>query len=158
MSAALDTSRSCPIIAAQDVKMCHMPHSPGTHGSCHRAPTRRTDVTAGRVTALFVLAPVIGMFLADGLVFAVLCAAAAALAALLVRPAGLWWVLPMAPVAIWAACVGRAVFDASGGGSRQAVAVAHGMIDAFPAMAVTVGATAAVALGRRFTRGRSARA
>ena len=135
-----------------------MPHTPGTHGSCHRAPTRRSDITAGRATALFVLAPAIGMFLVGGLVFVWLCAAAAALATLLVRPAGLWWVLPMAPVAIWAACVGREVFDASGGGSRQAVAVAHGMIDAFPAMAVTMGATATVALLRRFTRERSARA
>lgn len=135
-----------------------MRHTPGTRRSCHRAPTRRTDVTAGRATALLVLAPAIGMFLADGLVFAVLCAVVAALAALLVRPAGLWWVLPMAPVAIWGLCVGREVFDASGGGSRQAVAVAHGMIDAFPAMAATLAATAVVALLRRFARGRSARA
>ncbi|WP_194918741.1 DUF6542 domain-containing protein [Catenulispora rubra] len=133
-----------------------MPHTPGTHGSCHRAPTTRTNITAGRVTVLLVLVPAIGMFF-GGALFAVLCAAAAALATLRVRPAGLWWVLPLAPVAIWAVCVGREVFDASGGGARQAVAVAHGMIDAFPAMLVTLLVTAAVALLRRLAR-RSARA
>ena len=101
------------------------------------------------------IAPAIGMFF-RGVVFAVLCAGAAGLAALRVRPAGLWWVLPVAPMAIWAVCVGREVFDASGGSGRQAVAVAHGMIDAFPAMLVTLLVTAAVALLRRFARGRSA--
>jgi hypothetical protein len=136
--------------------MCHMPHTPGTHGSCHRAPTRRGNPTAGRVAALLVLAPAIGMFF-GGVVFAVLCAGAASLAALRVRPSGLWWVLPLAPVAIWAMCVGREMFDASWGTTKQAVAVAHGMIDAFPAMTVTLMATAAVALLRRFAR-RSARA
>ena len=103
------------------------------------------------VTALLVLGPATGMFF-GGVVFAVLCAAAAALAALRVRPAGLWWVLPLAPVAIWAVCVSREVFDASGGGGRQAVAVAHGMIDAFPAMMVTLLVTVAVALLRRVRR------
>ena len=132
--------------------MCHMPQ---THGSCHRAPTRRANITAGRVTALLLAAPAIGMFF-GGMVFAVLCAGAAAVAALRVRPAGLWWVLPMAPVAIWAVCVSREVFDASGSESRQAVAVAHGMITAFPAMVVTLLATGAVALLRRLAR-RSAR-
>lgn len=137
--------------------MCHMPQTSGTHGSCHRAPARRGNRTARSVTALLVLAPAIGMFLGT-VVFTVLCAGAAAVAALRVRPAGLWWVLPLAPVAIWAACVGRELFDASGGGSRQAVAVAHGMIDAFPAMLVTLLATAAVALSRRAARRRSTRA
>ena len=132
-----------------------MPHTPGTHGSCHRAPTRRANITAGRVTALLLFAPAIGMFF-GGAVFAVVCAGAASLAALRVRPAGLWWVLPLAPVAIWAVCVGREVFDASGGTSKQAVAVAHGMIDAFPAMIVTLLATAAVAALRRTLRRRSA--
>ncbi|MEY9890492.1 hypothetical protein ABIA35_009792 [Catenulispora sp. MAP12-49] len=140
-----------------------MPHSPGTHGTSgtgHRAPARRgrsQPVTAGRVTVLLVLAPAIGMFF-GGVVFAVLCAGAASLAALRVRPAGLWWVLPLAPMAIWAMCVGRELFDVSGSGSRQAVAVAHGMIDAFPPMAVTLAATVAVALLRRVARRRSARA
>jgi hypothetical protein len=106
---------------------------------------------------LLVFAPAIGMFF-GGAVFAVLCAGAAALAALRVRPAGLWWVLPLAPVAIWAVCVSREVFDASAGGGKQAVAVAHGMIDAFPAMLVTLLATAAVALLRQAARRRSARA
>jgi hypothetical protein len=133
-----------------------MPQSPGTHGSCHRAPARRANITAGRVTALLVLAPAIGMFFGS-VVFAVLCAGAAALAAVRVRPAGLWWVLPLAPMAVWAVCVSREVFDASGGGGRQTVAVVHGMIDAFPAMAVTLLAASAVALLRRLTRG-SARA
>ncbi|WP_370379479.1 DUF6542 domain-containing protein [Catenulispora sp. GAS73] len=134
-----------------------MPHTPGTHGSCHRAPTTRGNITAGRVTALLVLVPAIGTLFFGGVLFAVLCAAGAALAALRVRTDGLWWVLPLAPVAIWAVCVGREVFDASGGGARQAVAVAHGMIDAFPAMVVTLLVTAAVALLRRLAR-RSARA
>lgn len=133
-----------------------MPQTPGTHSSGHRAPARRDTITTGRVTALLVLAPAIGMFFGSA-VFAVLCAGAAALAAARVRPAGLWWVLPLAPVAIWAVCVSREVFDASGGGGRQAVAVVHGMIDAFPAMMVTLLATAAVALLRRFAR-RSAHA
>ena len=133
-----------------------MPHTPGTHCTGHRAPTRRGNITAGRVTVLLVLAPAIGMFFGSVL-FAVLCAGAAALAALRVRPAGLWWVLPSAPVAIWAVCVGREVFDAFGGTGKQAVAVAHGMIDAFPAMMVTLLATAAVAVLRRLAR-RSARA
>ena len=133
-----------------------MPHTPGTHGSCHRAPTTRANITAGRVTVLLVLVPAIGMFF-GGVVFAVICAAGAALAALRVRPDGLWWVLPLAPVAIWAVCVGREVFDASGGATKQAVAVAHGMIDAFPAMMVTLLVTAAVAVLRRLARG-SARA
>lgn len=101
---------------------------------------------------MLLLAPTIGMFF-GGVMFAVLCAGAAAVAALRVRPAGLWWVLPLAPVAIWALCVGREMFDASGGGTRQAVAVAHGMIDAFPAMMVTLLVTAAVALLRRARRG-----
>lgn len=133
-----------------------MPQTLGTHGSSHRAPTRRGSITAGRATALLVLAPAIGIFF-GGVVLAVLCAGAAALAALRVPPAGLWWVLPLAPVAVWAVCVGREVFDASGGGTRQVVAVAHGMIDAFPAMMVTLVAAAAVALLRRFAR-RSSRA
>jgi hypothetical protein len=134
-----------------------MPHTPGTHGTSHRAPTGRGTVTAGRVTALLLLAPAIGMFFSST-VFAVLCAAAAVLAAMWVKPAGLWWVLPSAPVAIWALCVARELFDTSGGGSRQAVAVAHGMIDAFPAMLVTLLATAAVALLRGIARRRWRRA
>jgi hypothetical protein len=105
-----------------------------------------------------VAAPAIGMFFLGGVLSAALCAGAASLAALLVRPSGLWWVLPLAPVAIWAVCVGREVFDASGGGSRQAVAVAHGMIDAFPAMVVTLAASGAVAVSRGLSRRRSARA
>lgn len=137
--------------------MCHMPQTTGTHGSAHRAPTRRANATAGRVTVLLLLAPAIGMFL-GGALFAVLCAGAAALAALRVRPAGLWWVVPLAPVAIWAVCVGREVFDASGGNGKQTVAVARGMIDAFPAMAVTLLTAAAVALLRRAVRRRSVRA
>lgn len=134
--------------------MCHMPQTPGTHGSCHRAPTKRGTITAGRVTALLVVAPAIGMFF-GGAVFAVLSAGAATLAAVRVRPAGLWWVLPMAPVAVWAVCVSREMFDAAEGGGKQAVAVARGMIDAFPAMMMTVLATAAVALLRRAARRRS---
>ncbi|MEY9929275.1 hypothetical protein ABH926_003915 [Catenulispora sp. GP43] len=140
-----------------------MPHSPGTRntpGTGHRAPARRgrpQQITAGRVTALLVLAPAVGMFF-GGMVFAVLCAGGASLAAVRVRPAGLWWVLPLAPVAIWTVCVGRELFDASGSRSGQAVAVARGMIEAFPAMAVTLAATAAVALLRRVARRRSARA
>ena len=134
-----------------------MPHTPGTHGSCHRAPSTRGNITAGRVTALLVLVPAIGTLFSGGAVFAVLCAAGAALAALRVRPDGLWWVLPLAPVAIWAVCVGRELFDASGGAAKQAVAVAHGMIDAFPAMLVTLLVTATVALLRLLAR-RSARA
>lgn len=105
---------------------------------------------------MLVLAPAIGMFFGS-VVFAVLCAGAATLAAVRVRPAGLWWVLSLAPVAIWAVCVSREMFDASGGGGRQAVAVARGMIDAFPAMVVTLLAASTVALLRRLTRG-SARA
>lgn len=136
--------------------MCHMPQTPGAHSSGHRAPARRGNFTAGRVTALLVLAPVIGLFFGP-VVSVVLCAGAAALAAARVRPAGLWWVLPLAPVAIWAVCVSREMFEASGGGGRQAVAVAHGMIDAFPAMTVTLLTTAAVALSRRLAR-RSAHA
>jgi hypothetical protein len=135
-----------------------MPHTPGTHGSCHRAPTTRGNITAGRVAALLVLVPATGMFVFGGVMFAVLCAAGAALAALRVRPDGLWWVLPLAPVAIWAVCVGRDVFDASEGATKQAVAVAHGMIEAFPAMLVTLLVTAAVALLRRLARRGSARA
>lgn len=133
-----------------------MPQTPGTHSSGHRAPTRRGTITAGRVTALLVSAPAIGMFFGS-VMFAVLCAGAAALAAVRVRPAGLWWVLPMAPVAVWAVCVSREVFDAFGSGGKQAVAVVHGMIDAFPAMLVTLLATAVVALLRHLAR-RSARA
>ncbi|ACU70833.1 hypothetical protein Caci_1913 [Catenulispora acidiphila DSM 44928] len=154
MSLASDTSRSYPATATQDVKMCHMPQTPGTHGSGHRAPTRRGSITGGRVTALLVGAPAIGMFF-GGAVFAVLSAGAATLAALRVRPEGLWWVLPMAPVAVWAVCVSRAMFDAAGGGGKQAIAVAHGAIDAFPAMTVTLLATAAVAFLRRAARRRS---
>jgi hypothetical protein len=67
-------------------------------------------------------------------------------------------VVPLAPVAVWAVCVGREVFDASGGQGKQAVAVARGMIDAFPAMAVTLLTAAAVALLRRAVRRRSVRA
>src|SRR6185437_12291818 len=144
------------IVVSQDVKMCHMSQTPGTHGSCHRAPTRRGNITAGPVTALLVLVPAIGMFFGS-VMFVVLCAGAATVAAVRVRPAGLWWVLPLAPVAVWAVCVSREVFDASGGGGKQAVAVVHGMIDAFPAMVVTLLAASTVALLRRFTRG-SARA
>ena len=99
-------------------------------------------------------APAIGMFF-GGMVFAVLSAGAATLAALRVRPEGLWWVLPMAPVAVWAVCVSRAMADAAGSGGKQAIAVAHGVIDAFPAMTVTLLATAAVALLRRAARRRS---
>lgn len=137
--------------------MCPMPQTTGTHGSAHRARTRRGRTTAGWITVLLLLAPTIGM-LFGGVMFAVLCAGAAALAALRVPPAGLWWVVPLAPVAIWAVCVGREVFDASGGGGRQAVAVARGMIDAFPQMVVTLSTTVAVALLRRAARGRSVRA
>jgi hypothetical protein len=96
----------------------------------------------------------IGTFLFGGVVFAMLCAAAAAVAALRVRPSGLWWVLPLAPVAVWAVCVGGEVLDASGGGTRQAVAVARGMIEAFPAMVLTLVAMAAVALLRLAVRRR----
>lgn len=137
-----------------------MPHTPGSHCPGHRAPTRRTrrqHLTAGRVTALLLLAPAIGLFF-GGTVFAVLCAAAASLATLRVRPAGLWWVLPLAPVAIWTVCVGHQMYDASWGTTKQAVAVARGMIDAFPAMVVTLVATAAAALLRGAVRRRSARA
>jgi hypothetical protein len=91
-----------------------------------------------------------------GVLFAGLCAGAAALATLRVRPTGLWWVLPLAPVAVWAMCVGREVFDASGSGGKQAVAVAHGMIDAFPAMMATLVVTSTVALLRRAAHWRSA--
>ena len=112
---------------------------------------------AAQVSALLLFAPAIGMFF-GGAVFAVSCAAGAALAALRVRPAGLWWVVPLAPVAIWTLCVGRAVLNASGGGTRQAIAVAQGMIEAFPAMAVTLLTTGAVALLRRLARRRSVRA
>ena len=48
---------------------------------------------------MLLLAPAIGMYF-GGVVFAVMCAAGAGLAALRVRPAGLWWVLPLAPVAM----------------------------------------------------------
>jgi hypothetical protein len=98
------------------------------------------------------------MFLFGGVVFSVLCAAAAALAALRVRPTGLWWVLPLAPMAIWVVCVGRQLFNSSAGGAREAVALARGMIEAFPPMVLTLLATTAVALLRLAVRRRSARA
>jgi hypothetical protein len=104
-----------------------------------------------------VVTPLIGMFF-GGVMFTLLCAAGATLAALRVRPAALWWVLPLAPMAIWAVSVGWQVFDASGGGTRELVAVARGMIDAFPAMVVTLLATVGVALLREAVRRRSARA
>ncbi|NUP48329.1 MAG: hypothetical protein HOW97_13625 [Catenulispora sp.] len=139
-----------------------MPYTPGTRGSGphgpsgHRAPTRRgrpkRPAPAAHVVALLLLAPLIGMFL-GGAAFVLLCAGTAAFAAARVRPAGLWWVLPAAPLAIWTLCVGRELLDTSGDGTRRAVAVAHGMIDAFPAMVLALTAAALVAVVRR-TAGR----
>jgi len=102
------------------------------------------------------MAPVIGVFF-GGAVFVLLCVAAAMLAAMWVQPAGLWWVMPAAPLAIWVVSVGWQFLDSSGGTTKQAVAVAHGMIDAFPAILLTLVATAMVAVVRRSQRGRSAR-
>ena len=137
-----------------------MPHTPGTHGTGHRAAARTgrepRPGTTGRVSVLILVTPLIGMFLGEA-VFTTACTAAAALAALRVRPAGLWWVLPAAPLAVWAVCVGRELFDASGDATKQAVAVAQGMITAFPAMALTLLAATAVALLRRARRRRYAR-
>ena len=140
-----------------------MPHTAGTGSTRttgHRAPTRRSrsnrPVPASRLLALLLLAPAVGMFF-GGAVFVLLCVAAATLAAGRVQPAGLWWVLPAAPLAIWTVSVSRQLFDASGGTTRQAVAVAHGMIEAFPAILLTLVATAMVAVVRRSRRWRSAR-
>jgi len=165
MNAASDTSRTYPIATAQDVKMCLMPHTPGTHhDSCHRAPTRRgrpkraqRPTPAAHVIALLLLAPMVGLFF-GGAIFVLLCVAAATVAAVRVRPAGLWWVLPAAPLAIWTVTVGWKLLTASEGGAKQAVALAHGMIDAFPAMVLAVVSTALVAVVRRTARsGRSLR-
>ncbi|NUR59851.1 MAG: hypothetical protein HOV87_14445 [Catenulispora sp.] len=131
-----------------------MPHSPGTQGGGHRAPTRRgrpkRPAPAVHLLALLVLAPLLGLFF-GGAASVLLCVAAAAVAAARVRPSGLWWVLPAAPLAIWTVDVGRELLGASGDGTRQAVAVVHGMIDAFPAMMLAVTAAAMVAVVRRTT-------
>jgi hypothetical protein len=161
MNAASDTSRTYPIAAAQDVKMCLMPHTSGTHGSGHRAAARRgrpkRPTPAAHLAALLLLAPLAGLLL-GGAASVLLCVAAATVAAVRVRPDGLWWVLPAAPLAIWTVDVGRELLGARGGGAtgdgtRQAVAVAHGMIDAFPAMVLALTAAALVAVVRR-TSGR----
>jgi Na+/phosphate symporter len=140
-----------------------MPHTAGTRSTRttgHRAPTRRSrpkrPVPASRLVALLLLAPVIGMFF-GGAVFVLLCVAAATLAAVRVQPTGLWWVLPAAPLAIWVVSVGRQLLDASSETTKQAVAVAHGMIDAFPAILLALVAAAMVAVVRWSHRGRSAR-
>lgn len=139
--------------------MCLMPYSPGTRGSGHRAPTRRgrpkRPTPAAHLLALLVLAPLLGVFL-GGAAFVLLCVAATAVAAARVRPAGLWWVLPAAPLAIWMVSVGRELLGASGDGPRQAVALAHGMIDAFPAMVLALAAGGMVAVVRRTTGRRGA--
>ncbi|MFL6116162.1 MAG: hypothetical protein ACJ786_33130 [Catenulispora sp.] len=141
-----------------------MPHTAGPRGTRatgHRAPTRRhrpkRPVPASRLVALLVTAPGIGVFF-GGVVLVLLCVAAATLAAGRVQPAGLWWVVPTAPLATWAVSVGWQLLDASGGTTRQAVAAAHGMIDAFPAILLALVAAAAVAVLRRGRRRRSARA
>ncbi|WP_344658269.1 DUF6542 domain-containing protein [Catenulispora subtropica] len=140
-----------------------MPHTPGTPGSGHRSPTRRgrpkRPLPAAQVVAMLVLAPTIGLFF-GGALFVLLCTAAATVAAVRVRPDGLWWVLPAVPLAIWTVSVGRRLLlDAPDGGAKQAVAVAHGMIDAFPAMVLALAAAALVAVVRRSAaRGRSVRA
>ena len=127
--------------------MCLMPAH--TYGSQHRRerPTQRT--TAGRVAVLLLLAPGIGMFF-GGTVFVVLCTAAAALAALRVRSAGLWWVVPVAPMVIWAVCVSVALMGSGGGGKEDdAIALVHGMIDAFPAILFALAGMAAVIVMKR---------
>lgn len=139
-----------------------MPHSPGTPGSGHRAPARRgrpkPPLPTPRAVTVLVLAPVIGLFF-GGAASVLLCTAAATVTALRVRPSGLWWVLPTAPLAIWTVTVGWRLLTAAGGGARQAVALAHGMIDAFPAMVLALTAAALVAVVRRTTgRGWSVRA
>ncbi|MFD0637390.1 DUF6542 domain-containing protein [Catenulispora yoronensis] len=127
------------------------PRHPG-----HRPPRAarrgrpKPPTPAAHVLALLLLAPLIGVFL-GGAAFVLLCVAAAAFAAVRVRPAGLWWVLPAAPLAIWTVSVGRELLDTSGDGTKQAVAVVHGMIDAFPAMALALAAAALVAVVRRTT-------
>ncbi|NUR26291.1 MAG: hypothetical protein HOV83_10660, partial [Catenulispora sp.] len=77
-----------------------MPHTPGTPGSSHRAPARRgrpkPPLPTSRAVAMLVLAPVVGLFF-GGAAFVLLCTAAATVAAVRVRPAALWWVLPTAP-------------------------------------------------------------
>jgi hypothetical protein len=138
-----------------------MPHTPGTHGTGHRAPSRRgrskRPLPAAHIVALLVFTPVFGLFF-GGAAFVVMCTAATTVAAVRVRPAGLWWVLPAAPLAIWTVTVGWRLLDTSGGGTRQAVALAHGMIDAFPAMALALTAAALVAVVRRNSgQGRSVR-
>lgn len=140
--------------------MAHTVGARSTRTTGHRAPTRRSrpkrPVPASRLIALLLLAPVTGMFF-GGAAFVLLCVAAAMLAAMRVQPAGLWWVLPTAPLAIWAVSVGWQLLGASGGVAKHAVAMVHGMIDAFPAILLTLVATAMVAVARRSHRGRSAR-
>jgi hypothetical protein len=140
-----------------------MPHTSGTHGSGHRAPARRgrpkPPLPTSRAVAVLVVAPMIGLFL-GGAVFVLLCTAAAMAAAVRVRPDALWYVLPTAPLATWTVTVGwKLLAAATDGGARQAVAVARGMIDAFPAMVLALTAAALVAVVRRTSgRGRSIRA
>jgi hypothetical protein len=119
-------------------------HTHSRHASAHRGRSAPPGVPSWAAAALLGLGPVVGAVLGealgayDGTVFALVCVASAAAAAVMVSPAGLWWAVPTPPPVIWAVSVLAELgwHDPPYQGSRgQAVGVAHGTIHAFPVMA-----------------------
>ncbi len=135
----------------------HVGHLHSRHASARRSRPPARGVPRGAAAALLGLGPVVGAILGeatgsyDGAVFAVLCVVSAAVAAVLVSSAGLWWAAPVPPPVIWAVSVLTELAwhnPPYQGGKEQAVGVAHGTIHAFPVMAASELAMAVVIAAR----------
>lgn len=136
--------------------------------SARRGPSADRGGPRWAAFVLLVAGPPIGAVLGAaagahvGAVYTLTCVGSAAAAAVLVSPAGLWWVVPTPPPVVWTVSVLTELLrrrPSYQGSDERAVVVAHGTIHAFPVMAgvelaltVVVGGRLLSARARRSAR------
>lgn len=137
-------------------------HTHSRHPSAHPGPSAARGAPRWAAAALLGFGPLVGAVLGeaaggyDGALYALTCVGSAVVAATLVSPAGLWWVVPTPPPVVWTVSVATELAwhePPYQGSKERAVGVAHGTIHAFPVM-VGVELALAVVVGVRMARAR----